>query len=229
MAKKKKEVNEHIHIESIEESIPLPEVAIVVAGFYPHIAKMLVNGAINAFKDKKLVGLFEHGVKYRVINVAGALEIPSAIASLSRAYDDDGFLIFSGFVALGCVIRGETSHYDIVAEQSASGLMRLGIDKGLAIGNGILTVENEDQAIKRADPKLGNKGYDAVKACLELMALQIEYDVDNEEIDMMHGSIDEQLDRLREYFGDVEGGIEEDDEEEDTDLGDEFFKKQEPN
>ena len=77
-----------------------------------------------------------------------------------------------GYVALGCVIRGETSHYDIVSNESARGLMNLGIDKGLAIGNGILTVDNADQAWARASIRKKNKGRDAVLACLSIVRLK---------------------------------------------------------
>ena len=100
------------------------------------------------------------------IEVPGALELPGVItmAADSAKYD--------GFIALGCVIRGETSHYDYVCGESARGLMWLTVDRRLAIGNGILTVENEDQALARADRKRKNKGADAANACLEMIKLR---------------------------------------------------------
>ena len=98
--------------------------------------------------------------------VPGAFEIPGAIAhaARSKAYD--------GFVALGCVVRGETSHYDYVCGESARGLMDLSIRKRFAIGYGILTVENIAQAEERADPARGDKGGEAVRACLAMIALK---------------------------------------------------------
>jgi 6,7-dimethyl-8-ribityllumazine synthase len=99
-----------------------------------------------------------------VIEVPGALEVPSAIATAARMAD------FDGFVALGCIIRGETTHYDTVCNDSSRGLMLLGLE-GVAVGNGILTVENRDQAVVRADPARQNKGGGAAAAALHLVAL----------------------------------------------------------
>jgi 6,7-dimethyl-8-ribityllumazine synthase len=130
-----------------------PHVLIVEGRFYDEIADHLKAGAEAALKNARAT--------YDVISVPGALEIPAVISlcSTSDQYD--------AFVALGCVIRGETSHYDIVAGESARALMDLSLD-GHAIGNGILTCENKEQAIKRADPKQKNKGRDAVLAALAL-------------------------------------------------------------
>lgn len=132
-------------------------VLVVVAPFYRDIADMLTQGCVDR--------LVEAGVEATVAEVPGALELPIAIriAESTGGYD--------GYVALGCVIRGETSHYDTVANESARGLMNLGIERGLAIGNGILTVEDADQAHIRADPMQKNKGAGAADACLALMAL----------------------------------------------------------
>jgi 6,7-dimethyl-8-ribityllumazine synthase len=105
------------------------------------------------------------GHSHETITVPGALELPAAIA---LGADSGGF---AGFVALGVVIRGETWHFEIVAGESARGLMALTLD-GLAVGNGILTVENEAQAIARADPAQGDKGGDAARAALALIGLQ---------------------------------------------------------
>ena len=130
---------------------------IVEARFYDHLNDMLIAGAKAALKAK--------GHEVEVITVPGALEIPGAImlASDTDRYD--------GFVALGVVIRGETYHFEIVAGESARGIMALTMD-GLAVGNGILTVENEAQAIVRADPAQLDKGAGAAEAAMALLKLQ---------------------------------------------------------
>lgn len=130
---------------------------IVEARFYDHLNDMLVEGARAALKAA--------GHKVDVITVPGALEIPGAIALASESD------LYDGFVAIGVVIRGETYHFEIVAGESARGIMALTMD-GLAIGNGILTVENEQQAIVRADPKQKDKGGEAAKAAMTLLALR---------------------------------------------------------
>lgn len=117
---------------------------IVTANFYEDISQMLLDGAIAELK--------KGGHSFQKITVPGALEIP---ATISYAADTEQY---DGFLALGCVIRGETSHYDIVANESARGISELAVNLNLAIGNGILTVENKEQAIVRADPKQRNKG-----------------------------------------------------------------------
>ncbi|MGF1474759.1 MAG: 6,7-dimethyl-8-ribityllumazine synthase [Geminicoccaceae bacterium] len=134
-----------------------PHILIVEARYYAHVADLLLEGCRKA--------LDEVGATHETITVPGALEIPTAIA-LADSSDQ-----FDGFVALGCVIRGETSHYDLVAGESARGLIDLGVQTGCAIGNGILTVENEAQALVRADPEKKNKGRDAALAALALVAL----------------------------------------------------------
>jgi 6,7-dimethyl-8-ribityllumazine synthase len=111
-------------------------------------------------------------VAYDVISVPGALEIPAAIVfALESAQRYDGF------VALGCVIRGETTHYDIVAGESARALMDLSVARAIALGNGILTVENDAQAWDRADPERLDKGGGAAAACLAMIALKKRFDV----------------------------------------------------
>jgi 6,7-dimethyl-8-ribityllumazine synthase len=130
---------------------------IVEARFYDHLNDMLVAGASAALKSA--------GHEVEVLTVPGALEIPGAI---SLASESD---LYDGYVAIGVVIRGETYHFEIVAGESARGIMALTMD-GLAIGNGILTVENEDQAIVRADPKQKNKGGEAAKAAMALLNLR---------------------------------------------------------
>ena len=134
---------------------------IVEARFYDHLNDMLVAGASAAIKAA--------GHQVEVITVPGALEIPGAIslADASGQYD--------GYVAIGVVIRGETYHFEIVAGESARGIMALTMD-GVAIGNGILTVEDEAQAIVRADPKQKDKGGEAAKAALALLALKEKFD-----------------------------------------------------
>jgi 6,7-dimethyl-8-ribityllumazine synthase len=133
---------------------------IVEARFYDHLNDMLVAGARAALEAE--------GHAVDVITVPGALEIPGAIvlADQSGQYD--------GYVAIGVVIRGETYHFEIVAGESARGVMALTMD-GMAVGNGILTVENEAQALVRADPAQKDKGGEAAKAALALLALRKKY------------------------------------------------------
>ncbi len=135
----------------------MARILIVEARFYDHLNDMLIAGANAAIKAA--------GYKSEVITVPGALEIPGAIslADQSEQYD--------GYVAIGVVIRGETYHFEIVAGESARGIMALTMD-GVAIGNGILTVENEAQALVRADPNQKDKGGEAARAALALLALK---------------------------------------------------------
>jgi len=133
---------------------------IVEARFYDHLNDMLVAGAGAQLKA--------NGHQYEVMVVPGALEIPGAIALAAESGDYDGF------VAIGVVIRGETYHFEVVAEESARALMDLTLD-GFAIGNGVLTVENEEQAIMRADPKQLDKGGHAARAALSLLELRETY------------------------------------------------------
>jgi 6,7-dimethyl-8-ribityllumazine synthase len=129
---------------------------IVVAPYYRDIADNLLAGA------KAKAALV--GAEVEVLEVPGALEIPPAIAMASRLAE------FDGYVALGCIIRGETTHYDTVCNDSSRGLMMLGLG-GSCIGNGILTVENRDQAVVRADPADQDKGGGAALAALHLIAI----------------------------------------------------------
>ncbi|WP_294260602.1 6,7-dimethyl-8-ribityllumazine synthase [uncultured Sphingomonas sp.] len=130
---------------------------IVEARFYDHLNDMLIEGARAAIKAA--------GHTSETVTVPGALEIPAAIALA----DQSG--LYDGYVAIGVVIRGETYHFEIVAGESARGILAMTMD-GLAIGNGILTTENEGQAIVRADPRQKDKGGEAAKAALALMALR---------------------------------------------------------
>ena len=135
----------------------MAKILIVEARFYGHLNDMLIAGAKSAIEAA--------GHEAEVLTVPGALEIPGAIA---LALESDQY---DGFVAIGVVIRGETYHFEIVAGESARAIMALTMD-GIAIGNGILTVENEDQALVRADPAQKNKGGEAAEAALALLNLQ---------------------------------------------------------
>jgi len=130
---------------------------IVEARFYTHLNDLLIEGAKAALEAE--------GHKVEVITVPGALEVPGAVALAAESGRYDGY------VALGVVIRGETYHFEVVAGESARGLMALSMD-GLAIGNGILTVENEAQALTRAKPDEKDKGGEAAKAAMAMLALK---------------------------------------------------------
>ncbi len=136
----------------------MPHILIVEARFYAALADALLDGATTA--------LTAAGASFDVVTVPGALEIPAAVSLAAEHYD--------GFVALGCVIRGETYHFEVVASESARGLMALTLD-GLAIGNGILTVENERQAWARANRSEKDKGGEAAKAALAMLALKARF------------------------------------------------------
>jgi 6,7-dimethyl-8-ribityllumazine synthase len=135
-------------------------ILLVEARFYPHLNDMLLDGARAAIAAA--------GHKHETLTGPGALEVPGAIALAARSGR------FCAFVALGIVIRGETYHFEIVSNESARGLMDLAL-QGFAIGNGILTVENEAQALERADPDRGNKGGGAAEAALAMFALRQKY------------------------------------------------------
>ena len=143
-------------------TLPLPsfdkpvKALIVVAPYYRDIADMMIEGACATLEQA--------GATHELIEVPGALEVPAAIGQAYRLSN------FDAFVALGCVIRGETTHYDTVCNDSSRGLTLLGL-QGICLGNGILTVENMEQAIVRADPKDQNKGGGAAAAALHLLAL----------------------------------------------------------
>lgn len=135
-------------------------ILIAEARFYPHLNDLLLKGARAAIESA--------GHKHETITVPGALELPAAISLTARSGR------FCAFVALGVVIRGETYHFEIVAGESARALMELTL-QGFAIGNGIVTVENEEQARIRADPARGDKGGDAARAALALYELREKY------------------------------------------------------
>jgi 6,7-dimethyl-8-ribityllumazine synthase len=138
-------------------------VLIVEARFYDELADALLQGASDVLRSQ--------GVDFDVITVPGALEVPTAIAMADEAGKYPTAPRYDGFVALGCIIRGETYHFEIVADQSAAGLRQLGI-RGLAIGNGILTTEDEAQAWARARQSEADKGGGAARACMDLIALR---------------------------------------------------------
>ncbi|WP_101068533.1 6,7-dimethyl-8-ribityllumazine synthase [Roseovarius salinarum] len=145
-----------------EYSLPRPafdspvKLLVAVAPFYRDIADNLISGAAAEIEAT--------GATHETVEVPGALELPAAIGMAERLSN------FDGYVALGCVIRGETTHYETVCNDSSRGLMLLGL-QGLCIGNGILTVENRAQAEARADPERMNKGAGAAAAALHLIAL----------------------------------------------------------
>jgi 6,7-dimethyl-8-ribityllumazine synthase len=135
-----------------------PHLLVVEARFYDHIADALLNGATAA--------IARAGATFELVTVPGALEIPGAIAMAIASGKG-----FDGYVALGCVIRGETTHYETVANESARALMDITVTHRAPLGNGILTVENEAQALVRADPARGDKGGAAVSAALTMLAV----------------------------------------------------------
>ncbi len=140
-----------------------PHILIIDARFYGDLADELVTGAIAS--------LDAAGASYDRVSVPGVLEIPAAL-SMALIAAEDGGTQYDGFVLLGCVIRGETSHYDIVAGESARAVMEMTIDGALALGNGILTVENSDQAWARARVSDKNKGGGAADAALAMIAVR---------------------------------------------------------
>ncbi len=135
----------------------MARILIVEARFYEHLNDLLLAGARDAIEDA--------GHRHETVTVPGALEVPAAIALAAETGRHDAF------VALGVVIRGETYHFEVVANESARAIMALTLD-GLAIGNGILTVEDEAQALARARPDEKNKGGEAAAAALAMLALK---------------------------------------------------------
>jgi 6,7-dimethyl-8-ribityllumazine synthase len=142
---------------------PAPHILIVEARFYDDMADALLDGATTALK--------EAGATYDVVTVPGALEIPPTIAMALDAGEQGG-TEYDGFVALGMVIRGETYHFDIVSNESSRALMDLAVSESLAIGNGIMTVENDDQAWARARRSDKDKGGFAARAVLTMIAVR---------------------------------------------------------
>ena len=141
-------------------------VLILEAPFYAGITQALVDGATGVLED--------HGVGFERVAVPGALELPQALmqAVLAGHFSGAGERRkYLGAVALGCIIRGETSHYDIVCNNTNHWLMEVAVSRGIPLGNGVLTVDTEAQAVARSDGGRSGKGGDAARACLRLMAL----------------------------------------------------------
>ena len=136
-----------------------PHLLLVIAPYYPHIAALLRDGAERA--------VAKAGATCEIVAVPGAFEIPAAIALAARTVER-----FDGFVALGCVIRGETTHYEHICAETARSLQDLMVRDGIAAGYGILTVETEAQALVRAAPDGRDKGGEATRACLALVELR---------------------------------------------------------
>ncbi len=132
-------------------------ILVAVASYYKHITDALLAGVARSLEAA--------GATHEVVEVAGAFELPFAISTAHDSGDYDGY------ITLGCVIRGETSHYDLICNETARAVQNLATDGGLVIGLGLLTVENEAQALVRADPDGKDKGGEATRACLMNLAL----------------------------------------------------------
>ena len=138
------------------------KILLVCSPYYKDVTNNLIKGASDLLKS--------NSVDYKILNVPGALEVAPAIKLvLDKAQKKP---VFDGFVALGCVIKGETYHFEIVANESSRALTNLSINYSIPIGNGILTVSNKDQAIRRSDPNQLNKGAGAALACLSLINIK---------------------------------------------------------
>ena len=138
------------------------KILIINANYYQDISDRLISGATDYLK--------ENGINYKVVDVPGALEISSAINLIINKNNINNNE--TGFIAIGCVIRGETSHYDIVTNESAAGLTQLSIAKNIIVTNSILTVENKQQALDRSLDDTTNKGYHAAYACNLLLDIK---------------------------------------------------------
>ena len=130
------------------------KVCIIVSNFYPKVSELLVKGALLELKKKKISN-------FDIVNVPGTFEIPVVLSNLIRKYN--------AFVVLGCVIKGETSHFDYLCSSVINSLLSLSISSKKPIGNGILTCNSKNQAIKRADPRKKNKGGEAASAALSVL------------------------------------------------------------
>lgn len=144
-----------------------PKILIVEARFYEDIANELFAGATEVL-DKA-------GFEYDRVSVPGVLEIPAAVSMALIGGEENGGVQYDGFVTLGCVIRGETTHYEIVSGESARALMDMAVAEGLALGNGIQTVENSDQAWARSNRENKNKGGGAAHAAVEMVKLRKQF------------------------------------------------------
>ncbi len=145
-------------------------ILIIEARFYTDIADMLLEGARRVIEERP--------VAFDMVTVPGALEIPTALHYAVRgAVSGRSNPHYDGYVVLGCVIRGETSHYDLVCRECSHGVMTLSADHFLALGFGVLTVENKGQALARADCERGDQGGRAARACLSMMDLKHRFSV----------------------------------------------------
>lgn len=149
--------------DSSEINVQGAKFLIVEARFYDVIGAMLLEGAAAAFEKA--------GAAHHLVSVPGALEIPIAM-EIALDHAQKAGRPYAGAVALGCVIRGETYHFEIVSGESARALMQIGLTHRLALGNGVLTVDSEAQALARADQSKGDKGGDAARAALALYQLK---------------------------------------------------------
>jgi len=152
-----------VALTSLPRSNIVPHLLIIDARFYEDLADELVKGAKGA--------LDRAGATYDHVSVPGCFELPAALSMALDAAETGG-RDYDGYVILGCVIRGETTHYDIVSNESSRAIMDLAVAEGLAMGNGILTVENDEQAWVRARVAEGNKGGGAADAALAMIALR---------------------------------------------------------
>lgn len=135
------------------------KILIVDAAYYQDIADHLFSGAADALKTE--------GYTWERLSVPGVFEVPAAIAHAAKSREN-----FAGYIALGCVIRGQTDHYDHVCRESSRACMELSVQSGLAVGFGMLTCENMEQALERADVNQRNKGREAAQACLSLVEIK---------------------------------------------------------
>ncbi len=144
-------------------------ILVIEGRYYNHIADALLTGAELTLR--------ESGATWEVATAPGALEVPQvlAVAIDAGAFDEGSAKPFHGAIALGCVIRGETTHYETVSNESARALMELATQYAIPVGNGILTVENESQAIARASVNGKNKGREAAEACLDVLRAKREF------------------------------------------------------
>ncbi|HVY12688.1 MAG TPA: 6,7-dimethyl-8-ribityllumazine synthase [Alphaproteobacteria bacterium] len=146
-------------------ALPKPHIMSVESCFYPEIASEMAKGAMKALDDA--------GVTYERFEVPGCLEIPSAILyGITMKEYHPARRRFDGYVALGCVIKGETYHFEIVADESARGLQNIATTYAVAIGNGIITAYDKNQALARANSSGKNKGGDAARACLSMIGIK---------------------------------------------------------
>ncbi len=157
-----------------------PSILMIVSPYYKEIVDELVKGATAELESR--------GCEYERIDVPGALEIPVALALAVKAKQIGARQKHQGCIALGCVIRGETAHYDIVSNESARGMIKIGMECAIPVGNGILTVDSRDQARVRADSKGKNKGRDAVNACLSLLAHRDDF-INRDRVKILEGRL----------------------------------------